>query len=109
MAGESKKEGDLKIGIYPAESAGEEPVFTCEGTVKRVPREEPLDYLIGDVATDFNIFTLSDQSLSTLVNSVRDYFVTGVIEFVAAVPTSGIQSILDSLEQYGILQTLIAQ
>ena len=109
MAGESKKEGDLKIGIYPAESAGEAPVFTCEGTVKRVPREAPLDYLIGDVATDFNIFTLSDQSLSTLVNSVRDYFVTGVIEFVAAVPTSGIQSILDSLEQYGILQTLIAQ
>lgn len=109
MTGETKAAGDLKIGVYPMEGNGEAPVFTCEGTVKRVPRDTPLDFYIGDVVTDFRIFTLSDQSLSELVNSVRDSFVTGVIEFVAAVPTTGIQSILDTLEQYGILQTLIAQ
>lgn len=109
MTGETKAAGDLGIGIYPAEGAGEAPVMSCEGTVKRVQRSEPLDFYIGDVVTDFRVFTLSDQSLSELVNSVRDYFLTGALEFVAAVPTSGIQSILDTLEQYGILQTLMAQ
>ena len=63
--------------------------------------------MIGDIITDFNLFALSDQSLAKLVTSVMPAITEKIPDLLYALPTRGIQSLLDSLEDYGLLQTLL--
>ena len=60
--------------------------------------------MIGDIITDYNLFALNDQSLTLLLGGVVPAMMEELPDFVYEMPTHGIQSILDTLEQYGLLQ-----
>ena len=82
----------------------EVPMISCSGTVIPVPYEGELEYTIGDIITDYNLFALSDQTLTSLMAGVVPNLMEQLPDFLYAMPTHGIQSILDTLEQYGLLQ-----
>ena len=63
--------------------------------------------MIGDIITDYNLFALSDQSLADLVKSVMPALTEKVPDLLYALPTRGVQSLLDTMEKYGLLQTLL--
>ena len=96
---------DLSLELPDNPEAG--PVFSCTGTVVPVPYEGKLEYMIGEIITDFNLFALSDQSLTALMEGVLPGLMEEVPDFVYAMPTRGVQSILDTLEQYGLLQVAL--
>ena len=93
---------NISVGLPDKPEAG--PVFSCSGTVVSVPYEGTLEYMIGEIITDFNLIALSDQSLTALMEGVLPGLMEEIPDFVYAMPTRGIQSILDTLEQYGLLQ-----
>ena len=96
---------NLSLLIPDRPEAG--PVLTCSGTVVPAAYEGELSYMIGDIITDYNLFALSDQSLADLVKSVMPALTEKVPDLLYALPTRGVQSLLDTLEKYGLLQTLL--
>ena len=102
--GTTGADGTVSIGLTLPDKQEEGPVFTCTGTVVPVAYEGRLEYMIGDIITDYNLFALSDQSLTLLLGGVVPAMMEELPDFLYAMPTHGIQSILDTLEQYGLLQ-----
>ena len=96
---------NLSLLIPDRPEAG--PVLTCSGTVVPAAYEGELSYMIGDIITDYNLFALSDQSLADLVKSVMPALTEKVPDLLYALPTRGVQSLLDTMEKYGLLQTLL--
>ena len=85
----------------------DEPVITCTGTIVPVAYEGELSYMIGEIITDYNLFALSDQSLADLMEDVVPALTEGIPDFFYALPTRGVQSLLDTLEKYGLLQVTL--
>lgn len=102
--GTTGADGTVSIGLTLPDRQEEDPVFTCTGTVVPAAYEGKLEYMIGDIITDYNLFALSDQSLTLLLGGVVPAMMEELPDFLYAMPTHGIQSILDTLEQYGLLQ-----
>ena len=109
MNAEAKADGSIRLEIFRTDREDGKPVFTCTGTVVRIPRTEPLQYQVGDIHNEFNLFALDDQSMNKLVGRVRNPILKGLMNFVYAIPVSSCQSILDTLEEYGFLQVLMQQ
>ena len=96
---------ELSLTVPDRQEAG--PALSCTGNVTPAVYEGTLEYMIGDIITDFNLFALSDQSLTDLLKGVLPAMMEEIPDFIYAIPTHGIQSVLDTLEQYGLLQTLL--
>ena len=100
-------DGAVSVSLTNPGKAEAGPGFTCSGTVVPVPYDGELSYMIGDIITDFNLFALSDQSLADLVTSVMPALTEKIPDLLYALPARGVQSLLDTLEDYGLLQTLL--
>ncbi len=85
----------------------DKPTITCEGTVTPAEYEGKLEYMIGDIITDYNLFALGDQSLAGLLETVLPAVMDQFPDFAYAIPVHGVQSILDTLEEYRLLQVLV--
>ena len=105
--GETGADGKVSVSLTNPDKAEAGPSLSCTGTVVPVPYDGELSYMIGDIITDFNLFALSDQSLTELVTSVMPALTEKVPDLLYALPTRGVQSLLDTLEDYGLLQTLL--
>lgn len=108
LKGNTTAEGEINLSVTPVEKAADTPMLSVTG--KLVPTayaEETLYYYVGDIVTDINLFALDDRSLSVLKESLTPALTEVLPDFICALPASGIQSILDLLERYSILQTLI--
>ena len=102
--GSTGADGNASVSLTLPDRQDLGPVFTCTGTAVPVDYEGRLEYMIGDIVTDYNLFALSDQSLTLLLGGVVPAMTATLPDFLYAMPTHGIQSILDTLEQYGLLQ-----
>ena len=100
-------DGTINLSLLIPDKPETGPVLTCTGTVAPVPYEGELSYMIGDIITDFNLFALSDQSLAELVTSVMPSLTEKIPDLLYVLPTRGVQSLMDTLEKYGLLQTLL--
>ena len=107
VSGATGADGNVSVSLTNPDKPEAGPAFTCTGTVVPVPYDGELSYMIGDIITDFNLFALSDQSLAELVTSVMPALTEQIPDLLYALPTRGVQSLLDTLEDYGLLQTLL--
>ena len=57
--------------------------------------------------TTYNLFGLNEDTLRSLVNAVDKPLLKGLIDFLYELPASSCQSIMDDLEEYGILATAL--
>ena len=104
VKGNTGADGTIYLALTNPDRQEAGPVFTCSGKVVPIPYDGELEYMIGDIITDYNLFALNDQSLTLLLGGVVPAMTEGLPDFVYEMPTHGIQSILDTLEQYGLLQ-----
>ncbi len=104
VKGASGSDGTVHLELTNPERQEEGPVLTCTGRIVPVSYEGNLEYMIGDIVTDYNLFALNDQSLTLLLGGVVPALMEEMPDFLYEIPTHGVQSILDTLEQYGLLQ-----
>ena len=107
FSGSLSADGAAAMSVTPEEKPENGPVFTGTGTIVSAVREEPLAYDPEALKTEYNLFGLNDESLHRLVSGVLQPFLAGMIDFLYEVPASACQSVMDDLEAYGILQTLL--
>ena len=100
-------DGSVKLTLSNPDKPDVEPVFTVKGQFTPVSYGGPLEYMIGDIITDYSLFDLTDDTLAELVQTVFPAVMDKVPDFVYAIPTHSVQSILDTLEKYRLLQVLI--
>ena len=99
--------GSVKLTLSNPDKPDAEPVFTVTGQFTPVSYGGPLEYMIGDIITDYSLFDLTDDTLAELVETVFPAVMDKVPDFVYAIPIHSVQSILDTLEKYRLLQVLI--
>ena len=104
LDGTATAEGSLQVTLTIPERPELGAVFTCEGTITPVTREGELWYEIGDIITDFDLFALNDHTLNTLRGIMIPALTEELPDFLYELPASGIRSIVDTLEKYGLLQ-----
>ena len=100
-------DGSVKLTLSNPDKPDAEPVFTVTGQFTPVSYGGPLEYMIGDIITDYSLFDLTDDTLAELVETVFPAVMDKVPDFVYAIPIHSVQSILDTLEKYRLLQVLI--
>ena len=99
--------GAVKLTLSNPDKPDAEPVFTVTGQFTPVFYDGPLEYMIGDIITDYSLFDLTDDTLAELVETVFPAVMDKAPDFVYAIPTHSVQSILDTLEKYRLLQVLL--
>ena len=100
-------DGNVNLSLTNPDRPEAGPAFTCTGSFIRVPYEGKLEYMIGDIITDYDLFALTDQTLGELRAEMVPAMMEILPDFVYEIPAHGVQSLLDTLEQYGLLQVAI--
>ena len=101
-------DGSLEITLSLPDRPEAGPVFTVTGLV--TPHDyggEQLVYQMGEIVTDFDLFALNDQTLNDLIVDMLPATMEIIPDFIYEMPTHGVQSVLDTLDQYGLLQTTL--
>ena len=66
-----------------------------------------MDYTWGGLETDYNILNLSYSAQGEMIDAIKRPFVLGMIDFLYELPASSCQSVMDDLEDSGILRTVL--
>ncbi len=109
LNGKTTANGDVDLSLLLPDRQEKGPVFSCTGSVTKAVREEPLAYTAEDLKAKYNLLNLNDESMSALVSGVDRPLVIGLINFLYELPASACQSVMDDLEDYGIIRTLLRQ
>ena len=105
---ESKENGDFSAEIrIPSSASGEgEMIMTADGSV--TPRTfEVYRYSREFMYQHTDILRLNDATMASFLSRVRSSAVRGLLGFLAGIPASACQSILDDLTDSGILEMLL--
>lgn len=107
VKGSTTAAGEVSLSLTRADKPDGDPVFTINGSV--VPKEytRPLAYVTEEMTTEYNIFGLNEDTLRSLVKAVSKPILRGMIDFIYELPASSCGSIMDDLEDYGVLQVLL--
>lgn len=107
VKGSTTATGEVSLSLTRADKPDGDPVFTINGSV--VPEEYTgaLAYVTEEMTTEYNIFGLNEDTLRSLVKAVSKPILRGMIDFMYELPASSCGSIMDDLEDYGVLQVLL--
>ncbi len=109
LNGKTTAAGAVDLSLLLPDRQEKGPVFSCAGSVTKAVREEPLAYTPEDLKAKYNLLNLNDESMSALVSGIDRPLITGLINFLYELPASACQSVMDDLEDYGIIRTLLRQ
>ena len=107
LQGSTSADGKAELSLSFADRPEAGTVFSCRGTVTPAVREEPLAYVREELVAEHNIFTLDYSVQYEFIDKVKRSLALGLIDFLYELPVSSCQSIMDDLEDYGILQTTL--
>ncbi len=88
---------------------GPEEFLSCYGSVVPVAPVSVPDYHAEELIQYTNIFSVNDRTLAEFVNTVDRPLFMGLLDFLNELPASGCQSVMDDLEDYGILDMIAIQ
>ena len=108
MAGKITPEGQVRIALERGDRPEAGEVFVCEGTVTPSVHEAPMVYDWSELNSEYNILSLNYADQSATINAVKKPLVLGMIDFLYELPASSCQSIMDYLEETGVLKTLLS-
>ena len=83
------------------------PVFSCTGSVVPSAYDGILSFDTSELSGNFNIFSVNDQSLYDFVHRNGWTLFDGLLNFLYELPASSCQSIMDELENHGILELIL--
>lgn len=109
LRGNSRTDGSFSLVISePVEESGTSlEVFSCSGTVIPVAPSGVPDYKRDDFVSYLSIFNVSDQSKDDFVHRIRRPLFLGILNFLDEVPARACQSVMDDLEDYGVLDMIL--
>ena len=107
LQGSTAADGKVALALTYGDNRDAGAVFACEGTITPAVHEEPLEYEYDELKTDYNLFILSYSTQRGFIEKIKKPFIYGLIEFLYELPVSSCQSIMDDLEEYGILATAL--
>ena len=110
LHGKVTETGEVSLELYhPVRPGGEvRSVLTCSGTVTPAPVSSVPHYTSADMHRYLRIFGVNDQSLNEFVKKVTRPLFYGMLDFLYELPARGCQSVMDDLEEYGILDMLLS-
>ena len=103
--GTSREDGYFSLTLAePVEENGAMlDVFSCSGTVVPAASSSIPAYSRDDFTSFLSIYNVSDRSMDDFVRRTRRPLVTGLLNFLDEVPARACQSVMDDLEEYGVL------
>lgn len=81
--------------------------FRCYGFVKPTICDKVPSYKVEDLSVYTNLLVTTHDLASDLINSILPYLSKGIIDFVYELPVRACQSIMDDMESYGLLVTML--
>ena len=109
LRGASTSAGYLSLTLSePVEENGAVvDVLSCSGTiVPSAPSDIP-DYTLDDFSYCLSIFNVSDSSMDDFVHRIRRPLFFGILNFLDELPARACQSVMDDLEEYGVLDMVL--
>ena len=104
----SSEDGSIRLTLsrpFGEEAAAR--VFECTGTLTPASYEGTLKFKASKLSKNFNIFAVNESSLYDFMHrSARPLF-DGLLNFLYELPASSCQSIMDALEDSGILGLIL--
>jgi len=107
VKGSTTAAGEISLSLTRADQPEGEPVFTLTGSVLPKEYNAPLAYVTEEMTAEYNIFGLNEDTLYRLFNLIDRPLLRGLIDFLYELPASSCQSIMDDLESFGVIQTLL--
>ena len=109
VKGSTTAAGEVSLSLTRADKPEGDPVFTVTGSVTPKEYAEKLAYVTEEMVTPYNIFQLNETTLRSLVSAIDRPLARGLIDFLYELPASSCQSIMDDLEDYGVIQVVLSQ
>lgn len=111
LFGKTKETGEINIDIHhPVIQGGEtRSILSCYGTVTPAETSVVPRYSPADLRRYLRIFGVNDQSLGEFVRKITRPLFYGILNFLYELPARGCQSVMDDLEEYGILDMLLSE
>lgn len=109
VRGTSTADGNisLTLSVQVEEDGPLSDVFSCTGTVvPAVPSGVP-GYTRDDFVSFLSIFNVSDSSKDDFIHRVRRPLFLGILNFLNELPAGACQSVMDDLEDYGVLDMVL--
>ena len=107
LKGSTGADGRIQLQLFLTEDPEAGAIFTVTGTLTPAERTEPLAYTEEELEARFHLLTLSYSSQKELFDTVDRKLAAGLIDFLYELPVSACQSIMDDLEDAGVLKTLL--
>ena len=101
-------DGQVRVSLRFEDRPESSPVFACEGRITPSAHPEPMNYLWQELNTEYNILNLSYDAQRALIDTVKKPLLLGMIDFLYEVPASSCQSIMDDLENSGVLKMVLS-
>ena len=99
-------DGSFLFSAYPA-GQQESPALTCSGSFVPVAAESVPRFTHDELVQHFNVFSVNDQSLYDFVHRIARPMVLGLLDFLYELPPRACQSVMDDLEDSGILDMIM--
>ena len=109
VKGSTTAAGEISLSLIRVDKPEGDPVFTVTGSVTPKEYAEKLAYVTEEMVTPYNIFQLNESTLRSLFSAIDRPMLRGLIDFLYELPASSCQSIMDDLEDYGVIQVLLEQ
>lgn len=100
--------GSVKAVLSEVKEGGETPLLSCSGTVTPKQYEGELAFDEKALKKPSDILIPSYQLINEKLEETVPYLARGLIDFVYELPVKSCQSVLDTLEAYGLLRQILS-
>ena len=109
FSGTGSADGSISVTLSEPYGAGDAvvQVLSCSGTVvQAVPSSVP-DFSADDFKSFLPAFHVNDNSMDDFIHRIRKPLVLGVLNFLNELPARSCQSVMDVLEDHGVLDMVL--
>ena len=108
--GESREDGSFSIRLsQPVDESGKNvaEVLSISGSCVPVAPSSVPSYSLDDFSSCIAIFNVNDKTMDDFVHRIRRPLFFGILNFLDELPVSSCQSVMDDLEDYGVLDMVL--
>lgn len=109
IRGSATSDGNVELVFSQpvGQNGTETEFFSCTGSVVPVtPRSVP-SFSAADFSSHLAIFNVNDMTMDDFIHRVRRPLFFGILNFLNELPASACQSVMDDLEDYGVLDMIL--
>ena len=108
IRGAASRNGTIELVFsQPVGSNDTTEVLTCSGSIVPVSPLSVPSYTLADFSSHLAIFNVNDLTMDDFVHRVRRPLFFGILNFLNELPATACQSVMDDLEDYGVLDMVL--